>query len=147
MTSESPTTTSNDESSPTTAAAWVHHLNSTNHDTRLPASASSGSDTLALSMNSAALRIASSSAMPHRPAIATRASAKYINSTSPSSSTMPGPAAGSSGVPRRLAMCGTPRYNSANARYVISADGKVSVVRYFDDHAASVASAKKAAMK
>jgi hypothetical protein len=69
-------------------------MNSTTHDTRLPASASSGSRALALSMNNAALRIASNNARPQTPALATLVSAKKISSINPNSRTTPGPAAG-----------------------------------------------------
>src|SRR5687768_8732153 len=129
ITNARPTTTSNDDNKPTSAAASRHHTASTSHDTRLPASASNGSDVLALSMNSAAFRIASRSAMPHRPAVAIRASAKYIRSMRPRISTMPGATLGSRGVPRQRANCGTPRYSSANATNATRAGANVSGVR------------------
>ncbi|OFW37453.1 MAG: hypothetical protein A3J29_21080 [Acidobacteria bacterium RIFCSPLOWO2_12_FULL_67_14b] len=115
ITRASPTTTSSDERRPTVAAASLHQDNNTSHDSRLPTSARIGSEAAALSMNSAALRIASRNARPQRPVDAREPLARYSRSARLRISTTPPPASGCSGRPRRRASCGTPRYSAAKA--------------------------------
>src|SRR4051812_43435583 len=116
-----PASTANDARTPTLPDARIHHTARMAHDSREPAKETGGSPTAALSMNIAALRIASSSARLHNAAGATGPAARNSNSGRLASTTRPVPDPGVNARPARLARIGAASVTRPNAAYTATA--------------------------
>ena len=107
VTSVMPATTASDGMTPTLDAARIHHVARIAHEKIVPANDTTGRPPPALSRNTPAFRIASSSASAQIACGATEPAARNRSSGRLASSTSPLPAAGSSGRPARRASNGT----------------------------------------